>query len=245
MRDEIRLSVYTAVVLVATIILQIYTPATRGYFNLGEAAIYTIAYMATPLVAGIASGVGSALADLLTGYGVFAPGTLVIKFTEGYIVSLLMRRLARAGVLRLRIGSVLTAVATGVVIGVTGSVLWSGEVEITSVPLSIMGIETTLLSTSLTIGSLVWALIGLLVTVFLLYMILVRGRENLSTALSIVAGGLVMPIGYLLYEYFVSNPLQNIPPEAAFVELPINIGQMIAGFTISLSVISFIRRAYE
>ncbi|MEM4646413.1 MAG: ECF transporter S component, partial [Zestosphaera sp.] len=86
----VRVSLYTALVLIATIVLQVYTPATRGYFNLGEVAIYTVAALTSPLIAGVAGGVGSALADLVTGYGIFAPGTLVIKFVEGFIASSLI-----------------------------------------------------------------------------------------------------------------------------------------------------------
>ncbi|MCC6031103.1 MAG: hypothetical protein GU359_03400 [Desulfurococcales archaeon] len=245
MREEIRLSVYTATVFVATVILQIYTPATRGYFNLGESAIYTIAYLSTPLITGLASGIGSALADLLTGYAIFAPGTLLIKFTEGYVVSYLMRRLSKVERLKLEAASIATAILAGFLISFTGIILWSGEVEISSVPINILGYQMILVSTSTSIEWWIWILIGVIVALIMIYMISVRGKRHLPIALSIGLGGLIMPTGYLLYEYFISNPLQGIAPQAAFFEYPINIGQMIAGLTISLSIISFIRRALE
>ena len=61
------------------------TTRTDGYFNVGESTIYLAVLTSTPLIARIASGIGVALADLSTGYAVFAPGILVIKFIEGYL----------------------------------------------------------------------------------------------------------------------------------------------------------------
>lgn len=52
--NVVRVSLYTALVLIATVVLQVYTPATRGYFNLGEVAIYAVAALSSPLTAGIA-----------------------------------------------------------------------------------------------------------------------------------------------------------------------------------------------
>ena len=91
-RTLIEIIVYIVAVYVATIALQIYQPATGGYFNLGEAVIYIAAMLSSPLVAGIAGGVGASLADLSTGYGIFAPATLVIKFTEGYVAGYLVKK---------------------------------------------------------------------------------------------------------------------------------------------------------
>jgi len=132
----VRVSLYTALVLIATIVLQVYTPATRGYFNLGEVAIYTVAALSSPLTAGIAGGVGSALADLLTGYGIFAPGTLVIKFTEGFVASLLISSFRKklGAFFKLRIASVVIGVFLGILIAALGVALFTGEIELYSVP---------------------------------------------------------------------------------------------------------------
>lgn len=73
----------TAVVAAATLALRIPVPATQGYINLGETAIYLTALLLGPIHGLVAGGVGSALADLLAGYAQFAPFTLVIKAVEG------------------------------------------------------------------------------------------------------------------------------------------------------------------
>jgi uncharacterized membrane protein len=54
-RDVLRVIVYTVITFIATVLLVVETPATGGYFNLGEAAIYTIAYLSPPTIAAIAS----------------------------------------------------------------------------------------------------------------------------------------------------------------------------------------------
>ncbi|MEZ0290665.1 MAG: ECF transporter S component [Sulfolobales archaeon] len=239
----VRLSIYTALVLVATIVLQIYTPATRGYFNLGESAIYSIASTASPLVTAIAAGVGSALADLVTGYGVFAPGTLVIKGVEGFLVAYLIRVLSRLKISQVKTLSAVIAVLVGLLISVAGIRLWSGSVELTSIPVNVFGAQFTFIYLTLDISAFVWIIIGVIISLLVIYMIWSRGVENISTAVAMSIGGFEMVLGYFLYEYFVSNPLQGIPPQAAFVEVPVNLGQALFGLSIALPISSFLRKA--
>ncbi len=240
-----KLALFTALVYVATIVLQVYTPATRGYFNLGETAIYAIAALVNPLLAGIAAGVGSALADLTTGYGYFAPGTLVIKFIEGFTVAYLMRKLApKSRYWLARALSVIVSVATGAAIAAVGYFTLSGLSEITSIPIQVGGFEVTAFYGKIVIPSLVWLLIGVLVTVILLYAVLVRSKENISAAASMLVGGTFMVLGYFLYEFFITNPLiYHAPPEQALVEIPVNFGQVLVGITVALPITSFIREA--
>jgi uncharacterized membrane protein len=86
-------SVMTAIVLGSTFFFQVPIPATGGYFNLGDVMIFITALTFGPEVGGFAGGVGSALSDLLGGFGVFAPFTLVIKGAEGLTAGLISRRL--------------------------------------------------------------------------------------------------------------------------------------------------------
>ncbi len=245
--NVVRVSIYTALVLVATIVLQVYTPATRGYFNLGEAAIYVVATLSTPFTAGLAAGVGSALADLITGYGVFAPGTLVIKFAEGFLASLLIsnfRRLVK-DLVKLRLISISVGVVLGVLIAGVGITFFTGVVELYSIPLSFMAVELTFISAALTVSTWFWIAVGLTIAGLTTYVVVrVRG-ESLSFVVPILVSGLFMVLGYFLYEYFISNPLQGIPPEEAFIEVPINVCQALVGLTLSSPIISFISRARE
>ncbi|RDD53398.1 MAG: ECF transporter S component [Candidatus Korarchaeota archaeon NZ13-K] len=84
--------VMAALTTVATMIVQIPTPATKGYINLGDTMVMLAGSLFGSLAGSIAGGVGSALADLLSGYGHWAPFTLVIKGIEGYIAGLSRER---------------------------------------------------------------------------------------------------------------------------------------------------------
>ena len=68
---------------VATMLIQIPIPPTRGYLNFGDILIFTSALLFGRFVGGLAGGIGSAMADVITGYGYFAPYTLIIKGLEG------------------------------------------------------------------------------------------------------------------------------------------------------------------
>jgi uncharacterized membrane protein len=74
-----------ALVTVATMLVQIPNPPTRGYINFGDALIFVSALIFGRTIGGFAGGVGSALADILLGYSYFAPFTLVIKGVEGWL----------------------------------------------------------------------------------------------------------------------------------------------------------------
>lgn len=71
-------ALFTAFVCVSTMIIKIPTP-TNGYVNLGDAMVLVCAYILGPVWGTFAAGVGSMLADILSGYGVYAPATLIIK----------------------------------------------------------------------------------------------------------------------------------------------------------------------
>jgi len=85
-------AVFSAVVFVATYSFVVPIPATSGYFNLGETAIYIVALIFGSLVGSLAGGIGSMISDVLLAPQ-FAPGTLVIKGIEGALVGSLSARL--------------------------------------------------------------------------------------------------------------------------------------------------------
>ena len=79
------MAVMSALTMVATMISVNFAP-TAGYFNFGDVIVVTTALLFGSKIGGVAGGLGSALADLYLGYGVFAPFTLIIKGTEGFVV---------------------------------------------------------------------------------------------------------------------------------------------------------------
>ncbi len=80
-----------AFVCIATMIIQIPVPMTQGYVNIGDSIIFVTSIVFGPIPGMIAGGIGSALADILTGYSYWALSTLIIKGFEGYIVGIVVR----------------------------------------------------------------------------------------------------------------------------------------------------------
>ena len=68
----------TALCCVVTMVIQIPTPL-KGYINLGDSVVLIAAWFLSPVYAFFTAGVGSALADALSGYALYIPATFVIK----------------------------------------------------------------------------------------------------------------------------------------------------------------------
>lgn len=67
-----------ALVCVATMIIKIPSPL-KGYLNLGDCVVLLCGYILSPMYGFLAAGIGSALADLFSGYVIYAPATFIIK----------------------------------------------------------------------------------------------------------------------------------------------------------------------
>lgn len=63
---------------VATMIIKIPSPL-NGYINLGDCCVLLSGFMLSPLYGFFAAGLGSALADMFSGFIVYVPATFLIK----------------------------------------------------------------------------------------------------------------------------------------------------------------------
>jgi len=79
-----------AVICVATMIIKIPSPL-KGYINLGDCFVLIAGWVLSPFYGFLAAGIGSALADFLSGYGVYIPATFVIKGLMAYIAYLVFK----------------------------------------------------------------------------------------------------------------------------------------------------------
>ena len=71
-------SMLAALTCVATMVIKIPSPL-NGYINLGDCIVLLSGWLLSPLYGFLSAGLGSALADLFSGYVTYAPATFLIK----------------------------------------------------------------------------------------------------------------------------------------------------------------------
>jgi uncharacterized membrane protein len=90
-RNIALVAVMAAVACALTLVVQVPVPATGGYIHLGDVAANFAALAFGPWLGFLIAGGGMAIADLIAGYAVYAPGTLVIHGLQAVVVALLGR----------------------------------------------------------------------------------------------------------------------------------------------------------
>ena len=130
-------ALFAALCAIMTLVIQVPSPM-QGYVNLGDCAVLLSGWTLGPLWGGAAAGLGSMLADLLSGYAHYAPGTLVIKGAVAASAGLLFRLLRRASLSSLSAQLISGAAAEAVMVagyfGYAGLLLGNGLAAAASIP---------------------------------------------------------------------------------------------------------------
>ena len=227
------IAIFTALVAVATIIFSIYVPATRGFFNVGESMVYLSAILFGPYVGAFAGGVGSMMADLYLGYPLYAPATLIIKACEGYIVGIMLKRSNLFdSVIRWKQLTVAIGIISGLLLGLVGTNYYSGEVELYFG--SVMIVQN--------IPGFFWIILSFLLAGMIIFIGLKSEPKIGWTIISMFSGGIVMVLGYYLYQQFLIGPLFNIEV-IAIADIPNDRGQMIIGTSIAIPISKVIKQS--
>lgn len=95
--NMVLMGLMTCLVIVATMFIKIPIPMTSGYVHLGDSMIFLSVLILGKKNGSIAAGVGSALGDILGGYAIWAPWTLVIKFIMAWILGIFTERFGKKG----------------------------------------------------------------------------------------------------------------------------------------------------
>lgn len=93
-RKIVLCALFSALITVATLIIQIPSPM-QGYVNLGDAFVLFAAFALGPLYGALSAGLGSMLADVLTGYIIYAPATLIIKSLMAIVAYFIFKMLSK------------------------------------------------------------------------------------------------------------------------------------------------------
>lgn len=87
-------ALFAALICVATMVVKIPSPL-KGYINLGDCMVLLSGWLLPPAFSFLAAGIGSALADVFSGYFVYAPATFVIKGLVAICAYFLFKLLAK------------------------------------------------------------------------------------------------------------------------------------------------------
>lgn len=198
------LAFYVALVFVCTVILPVYVPATRGYFNIGEAGIYIVALLSGPYFGAVAGGMGSALADIALGFPIFAPATLVIKGLEGGVCGYLAERRPQLSRGRWVVSFSLIGLALFLAVYLIGSTYYPS------------------------LDPLFWGVVATASATLIILAGLFSGSEAGWHVFSCLVSGMIMVTGYFLYELLLFGL------GAAIAEVPVNLGQVVVGTLIAV-----------
>lgn len=92
-RQLVLAALFAALCCVMTMVIQIPSPM-NGYVNLGDCGVLLAAWALGPIYGGAAAGIGSALADIFSGYAHYAPATFLIKGMMAVAAALIFRAVA-------------------------------------------------------------------------------------------------------------------------------------------------------
>ncbi|MBQ9967669.1 MAG: ECF transporter S component [Oscillospiraceae bacterium] len=93
-RQLVTAALMAALVCIATMIVKIPTPL-KGYVNLGDGIVLTAGWMLSPAYGFFAAALGSALADIFSGYVLYAPATFLIKGLMALIAYLVCAKMGK------------------------------------------------------------------------------------------------------------------------------------------------------
>lgn len=230
-------AIMAALTCVVTMSISIYIPSSNGFFNIGESIVYLSAILFGPYIGALSGGIGSMAADLFLGYPNYAPGTLVIKGIEGFVVGFIYQKLRNGKSIEIK--KVLIFIIPLISIGL---LLLYILVILRVIP-DYVGFSTfweIIISENL--GVLFWILFPILSLVVILAISFLMGkffdRDTTDKIISMMVGGIILIIGY----FFYGSLLYGF---GVYVEIPFNMLQSIVGTVIAIPLINPIRKTLK
>lgn len=122
----VKASMLAAMTCIATMIIKIPIAATGGYINIGDTVVLLAAWLLGNPYGACAAALGSALADILSGYVVYAPATAIIKFVMAFVCCIVSSSMIRKKITRYAAFAVSSVIAE--IIMIAGYFLYESTV---------------------------------------------------------------------------------------------------------------------
>ncbi|MBG9979878.1 ECF transporter S component [Facklamia sp. DSM 111018] len=85
-------AIFAAITTIFTMLVRIPIPNGQGYLNIGDGILMTASLLFGPFIGFGVGGIGSALADILSGYAMYAPFTFAVKGIEAFLAGYLFHK---------------------------------------------------------------------------------------------------------------------------------------------------------
>ncbi len=237
----------TALVFLLTFTVKVPIPFTSGYIHLGDSMIFLAVLALGPVYGAFAAGVGSMLADLISGYAQYALPTLIIKSLMALLMGLVLSGKSKkqtwiaSGTVLLVWAGFLLALQAGLVQAmrlygdkVARIVLPEGSPE------ELAAAEK--MSTNLPVYLLL-GFVGVVLIIALAAWFISKKNEKsqltFRALIGMVAGGMCMIIGYWLTEAYI----MGYGTLAATFTLPMNLIQFAGGILVAALLAPSIQKA--
>ncbi|MBC7959834.1 MAG: ECF transporter S component [Vallitaleaceae bacterium] len=231
-----------ALVFLGTFVLKIPTPFTNGYIHLGDAFVFLSGVILGPLYGALAAGIGSALADLLGGYGQWVLPTFIIKALMAAIIGFLASKKDNRKVILLISG--LFSVAW-VGFNLLMRFILSSQITENSTELipDVAGITTISELTNLSSqvqNKLIF--IALLVPIVMTIILLIF-RKFSSTKFSLAySSGFIIAGSFMVVAYYLASSMMYGSYIVPILDIPANIVQFLAGVLIAHLLLPFAQK---
>lgn len=116
-------------VMLATFAIRVPSPFTQGYIHLGDSMIFLAVLLLGKKGGAVAGGLGSAMADMIAGYAVYAPWTFIIKGIMGFIMGWFIEASSKSKLAAVKVGGMPVIQIIGMVIAGLEMVIGYGIVD--------------------------------------------------------------------------------------------------------------------
>ncbi|MHA1199092.1 MAG: ECF transporter S component [Candidatus Heimdallarchaeaceae archaeon] len=242
---------FTGLVFLSTSIFYLNIASSTGFFNIGEAFVYIAALVGGPITGAISGGIGSALADLALGYGIYAPATLVLKAAEGFVVGYLFHK-SKKFKKWIKYAIICTLCVFLIVFssffvtdiftvettfyGASGSHFSIATLTLANLDTSNFMFRESFKVFALDVPGYVLLILAVVLSALMLLAIFKFGEKG-EMALSCSLAGMIIVIGYFLYQAFIIG----VGAAGAAIEIPFNIAQVFFGAAIAIPLVSYLR----
>ncbi len=230
----------TAAVTVATIAIIIPVPNPGGYIHAGDSMVFLAVLVLGWKYGAFAAGIGSALADIVSGYAQWAPATLVIKMIMAALMGLAIEKAMKS----MKNTTLLAVFVAGswlvfnfLTVYIVKQTASTDPSSLTSdpVPLGQVAALVSKMESQMMIVSLIIPVLLIVIALF------VRRKDKVSLPVYHILG-ITLAGFWMVFGYFIAGGIMYGSFAVSALSIPMNIIQFCVGFFLAEIIWSAIKK---